>query len=184
MAKTAAPAKSNQRPSTKARQTGSLEIDQDMDFQRRAWLVQRIGWVVMALIVLAALLGLFGTGPFSHTTAGAIDGPLRLEYSRFSRYKSPSMLRIHFAPGLVRENQVRLWFSQPYLEALEIEHITPEPSAVEISGDRLIYTFEVADVGQSNVVTYYAQSDKIGSVMGQIGVVDGPALTFNQLFYP
>jgi hypothetical protein len=39
---------------------GDVEINQDLDFQRRCWTVQRIGWIVMAVLVLSALLGVFG----------------------------------------------------------------------------------------------------------------------------
>jgi hypothetical protein len=42
---------------------GDLEIQEDLPFQRREWLVERVAWGVMALLIVAALLGLFGTGP-------------------------------------------------------------------------------------------------------------------------
>ena len=42
---------------------GDLEIDEDLPFQRREWFAERVAWAVMALLIAAALLGLFGTGP-------------------------------------------------------------------------------------------------------------------------
>jgi hypothetical protein len=44
---------------------GDLEVNQDLDFQRHVWWFQRIGLVGMALVVVAALLGLFGGGDSS-----------------------------------------------------------------------------------------------------------------------
>ncbi len=41
---------------------GDLDIEQDLDFERRQWHVQRVGWVVFLLILLAAFVGLLGTG--------------------------------------------------------------------------------------------------------------------------
>jgi hypothetical protein len=41
---------------------GNLEINQDLRFQRRMWAVQRIGWAVMALIVLVGLVGVVRDG--------------------------------------------------------------------------------------------------------------------------
>jgi len=73
---------------------GSLEIVQDMTFQRRAWVVQRIAWVVMLLIVVAAVLGLFATGPLSGTTAKTDDGVLTIEYGRFARHDAQTDLLI------------------------------------------------------------------------------------------
>lgn len=59
---------------------GGLEVSQDLNFQRREWVVQRVGWVVMAVLLVAALLGLFGPGPLSKSIAGSASGPVRAEY--------------------------------------------------------------------------------------------------------
>ena len=40
-----------------------IDIDQDMEYQRREWRIHRIGWGVFALIILATLLGLVRPGP-------------------------------------------------------------------------------------------------------------------------
>jgi len=55
---------------SKAERAGDLEIDEDLSFQRREWRVQRGGWVVMAVLILLALLGLTGRGPIRQPTAG------------------------------------------------------------------------------------------------------------------
>ena len=47
---------------SKAERAGDLEIVEDLSFQRREWRVQRGGWVVMAVLILLALLGLTGRG--------------------------------------------------------------------------------------------------------------------------
>jgi hypothetical protein len=46
---------------------GDLEINQDLGAQQKTWTIQRIGWGGMALIVLAALGGAFGSGPLART---------------------------------------------------------------------------------------------------------------------
>ena len=38
---------------------GDPEIKQNLRFQRRMWALERIGWAVMALVVLVGLVGLF-----------------------------------------------------------------------------------------------------------------------------
>jgi hypothetical protein len=78
---------------------GDLELNQDLRFQRRMWAVQRIGWAVMALVVLAGLLGLFGPGPLSSATAGKEEGPLLVEgYERFVRFRIPTTLQVRLDP--------------------------------------------------------------------------------------
>lgn len=47
---------------------GDLEIEEDLDHQRRCWKLERASWAVMALVLLAAMAGLFGSGPLSWAT--------------------------------------------------------------------------------------------------------------------
>ncbi|MDQ6718742.1 MAG: hypothetical protein M3Z17_10420 [Gemmatimonadota bacterium] len=44
----------------------TLGIAEDMNFQRRTWMVQRVGWAIMILVCIAALFGVFGKGPLSN----------------------------------------------------------------------------------------------------------------------
>ena len=46
-------------------------VREDMRFQRRSWMVERAGWLVLTAIALAALTGVFGNGPLSTARAGA-----------------------------------------------------------------------------------------------------------------
>ena len=63
------------------------------------WALQRIGWAVMALVVLVGLVGLFGTGPLSRATAGEEEAPLFVEeYERFARFMLPTTLRVRLDP--------------------------------------------------------------------------------------
>lgn len=49
-----------------------LDEGRDIAYQRREWIAQRIGWVTIALLVVAALLGLLGSvGP---SATGTHDG--------------------------------------------------------------------------------------------------------------
>lgn len=42
----------HQRPSR------SIQLDDDMRFQRRSWAVERVGWTVMGVAIVAAVLGI------------------------------------------------------------------------------------------------------------------------------
>jgi hypothetical protein len=39
-----------------------LEVEQDLDFQQRMWAFERAGWIVMLLVISAALAGFFHHG--------------------------------------------------------------------------------------------------------------------------
>jgi hypothetical protein len=169
---------------SKIQHVGDLEVNQDLNFQRRFWTIERIGWIVIALAVIAALLGLFGTGPLSSTNAGDKGASLWLEYDRFGRFGSPTTLRVHKGAGVRSEGVVRIWLDQRYLEGVQIEQVTPEPQSVEATLDRLIYTFQVVKPNQPTVVTFHLMLEQVGSLSGRVGLVDETSLSFSQFIYP
>ena len=49
-----------------ATQREDLELETDESFQRNEWRIQRVGWIVWSLVIIAGLIGLLGSGPMSH----------------------------------------------------------------------------------------------------------------------
>lgn len=138
----------------------------------------------MALTTLAALLGLLGRGPLSRTTVGAESEPLSVEYNRFGRFQSPTTLRLNLGSDAARKGLVRVWLDRDYLENVQIQQITPEPQRVEAGSERLIYVFQLSELNQRTAVTFYLQLEHIGFLPGQVGLVEGQTLNFNQFIYP
>ena len=162
---------------------GDLEVGQDLEFQRREWAVQRVGWVVGALIGVAALLGVLGSsGPFARGVAE--EGPLRVEYLRFERKHAPTKLRIEVATGSAQGGQFQLWMDRSYIEGVEIQQMEPEPDQVEAAGERMVFTFQVADPSQSSEIIVPLQHDDWGVTTARLGLVDGPGVEFRQVIYP
>ncbi|MCA1626498.1 MAG: hypothetical protein LC742_00825 [Acidobacteria bacterium] len=163
---------------------GDVEINQDLDFQRLVWTVQRVGWVVTALLIVAALLGLFGPGPLSWATAGEGGAPLRLEYNRFERYLAPTTLRVHTGAGAGREGQLRIWLDRTYLEGVQVESVTPQPDSVEAGTDRMTYVFQMPDPNGPTAITFNLLTQQIGTLRGRVGLAEGQTVTFTQFVYP
>lgn len=166
------------------KRVGDLEIDQDLDYQQRAWIIQRIGWLVIALVTFAGLLGVFGTGLLSNAKAGKQTDPFWLEYERFERFQSPAKLRLHFSPNAEQAGKIRVWFKRDYLENVQLQQVTPEPESVEAQSNRFIYTFANPKPDQPTTVTFYLQPDQIGALSGSVGLETGSPIPFNQLVYP
>jgi hypothetical protein len=151
-----------------------MEINADVNFQSRIWTAQRIGWCVIAALIIAALAGVFGVGPASH--ASAESAGLRLDYERFGRLLRPMSLR--FALGEGRPAELAL--TRRYLESFRIEQITPEPSEVASTGAWVVYRF--AGAGPV-VVIFDLVAEQIGTVAGSAHS-GGAALEFRQFIYP
>lgn len=162
----------------------TLELDQDLAFQHRSWIVQRIGWGVLGLIIVAALLGLFGGGPLSHTTVRSQDGALGLEYNRFWRVQTPMTLYIFLRLRAVNKDETRLWLSRSYIDAVDVQHITPQPQRVEAGTDRFTYIFAISQMDQQIKITFHVEPERPGRVTGRLGLEDGTALSFAHVIYP
>src|SRR4051794_8082919 len=113
-------------------QVGGLGIEEDQIYQRRSWLIERIGWVIIALILLAGMAGFMGQGLFNNVTISDSSGVLKLEYSHFMRKHNPDTLRFEIAASAIGQDQkARIWLNQDYLKGLQLDQVTPEPESVE-----------------------------------------------------
>jgi hypothetical protein len=83
----------NRTPTPKA----PFESAADLTFQHRQWMLERIIWTGMALLIALALLGLFGSGPLSWSTSEV--GTTHLEYERFLQRDAPAQLRFTLQPA-------------------------------------------------------------------------------------
>ncbi len=155
------------------------DVDSDLAFHHREWRIQRIGWALVALFLALALGGLFGNGPLSHAGAGNAAGSI--EYERFVR--SGLSTEIVVTPAeRVAGGIHRVAISESYLEAFRIENITPEPTAVRMTGESLVYEFESAASGAS--ISFHIHPQRLGSHTAEVRIDAGTPLAIRQLTYP
>lgn len=167
-----------------AQRVGDLEVEQDLTFHRRFWTFQRIGWAVMALTIVAALLGLFGSGPLSNASSQSGDGALTVNYHRFGRFQSPSMIEVLLSPDAVQGNEAQIWIDSSYLNQVQVEDIMPEPDSMEAGSDRYVFTFAISSETAPAAITFHIRSEEPGPQSAQIGIVDGSSTHLRQLIFP
>ena len=121
----------------------TLEIEEDLRFQRKEWLFQRVGIAILFASVIAAALGATGMGgPLSHAEAGERGGPLFVEYERVVRRSAKASMKLHFRsdpPGFIQ-----FWVSAPYLADVIVESVSPTPQTVTVEASRHVYTIRAA----------------------------------------
>jgi hypothetical protein len=153
-----------------------LEIEEDLEFQRKEWRAQRVGMVVFVMFVMLALLGLTGMGgPFSRGETGDPAGSVNIEYERFVRRSALSRvtMRVRSAPG-----PVQFWVSAGYLEHIEIRRVSPEPDRVTVERNRHVYTIQGAS--PEVTVVFELEHKTAGTLDAEVGLVGGPAVRFRQ----
>jgi hypothetical protein len=156
-----------------------LELEEDLQFQRRWWLAERIGWAIMIIFLLGGLAGMFGTGPISNMTAGSPE-TFWLEYERFARYESPTSLRITLKTDSPATSP-HVKFNRAYMDSVKIEQIVPEPAKVEASRDSIAYYFEAHPCRVR--VKFDVVILTIGVLPGSVASPGG-GLSFRQFVYP
>jgi hypothetical protein len=161
-----------------SRSPEGCDSDADHRFHRSEWRIQRIGWVLVALFLALAGAGLFGNGPLSH--AHADNGTGRLDYERFTRYGLSTDLLV--TPASSTHGVTRVEISGDYLEAVRVEHITPEPAAVRLAGPNVIYEFASAAPGAS--ISFHVSPQRLWRHSATVTIDGGAPLEISQLTYP
>lgn len=161
-----------------------LELEQDDAFQRRDWLAQRIAWIMYAVILLAAIAGVFGSGPLSWQTVSDREQRISLHFQRVHRREAPQTLTIRARPSDPKSKSLRVWLDKEYVRDLHIEGITPEPESSELRDDRVVLTFNLAP-GQNEVMLKVdCRARDFGRLHGRAGLDEGPTLHFTQFIFP
>jgi hypothetical protein len=173
---------------SEVRRVGTLEIAYDEAFERRAWAIQRAAWILVALVLFAALTGLFGAGPLSRAERSAGEGALRVEYERYWRTSTPLALRVYARTGEAKQDRLHIWLSNAYLKNMQVKRVTPVPASEVASEGRLIFSFDYAPPVQNGTapleVTFWLEPQSWGTQAGRIGIEGGPELAFTQFLFP
>lgn len=117
----------------------SLQLDDKMNLHRKEWRVQKIGWSILSLLLIAAALGLFGNGVLSETIVGNPGTNHWMRYQHFIRLEAPFTLEVHMTTS---ENKAAvLAIPNDYLQVMNLEKMTPEPDQIQIKEGQVQYIF-------------------------------------------
>ena len=172
------------KPARVASGSRAVPIDEDVRFQKRQWLAERIGWTAMALILIGAAAGLFGgAGPLSRSTAASADGAVGVEYARFARHHAPTTLDVNLAP-VPAAGQIRIRVSKEYLDAMEVRSILPHPVTSALADKQYVFVFDRPTQAGAARVRLQLEPARPGPTSGWIAVNDGAPILFRQFVYP
>ena len=161
-----------------------LALERVMPHHRAAWRAERIAWAVGALALVAALLGLFGYGPLSRTTAGTRD-VLEVEYDRVQRSSAPTDYEVTAGAALARAGTVRLRFDQGLVDGMEIDSVVPEPEHVIAGTGYTEFVFNtVPGDGAPARIVYRFRPATFGHRRGRITAPGAPPVLLDQYIYP
>lgn len=156
---------------------------------RAHWVVQRVFWAILALVLLSALLGAFGGGPLSNASSSAsMTGvTLDLDYQRLTRSHSPQSLHLMVRAPQDSGESLTVVLPRKLSDRLRIEGIVPEPDSSFTGPEGTTYVWSVVDwSGPIRVrldyhsLESFLQRDEIVVVVGDVE----QQISFTQWIFP
>lgn len=154
--------------------SGASLVGEDPRPHEREWRVERVGWVVMALVVLLGLLGFWGSGVLSTVTTTSADGRLSVSYERFVRTIGQTSIVVHADRGSARGGTLQLSVDQPCLASYQVQSMQPEPTVTTAVGDRLVFEFPAGADSELTLRLDVRPSDTTGLQECSFGVGTSP----------
>lgn len=154
-----------------------------MPFQRRTWTVERVGWGLMALLLVAAALGLFGAGPLSTTLVQVPHAAAQIEYDRFQRKTAPAIVKIVVAERATESGELVVAVDDEFMRAYDIRSIRPEPAQSVALAHGIRFRLET-DPQTPATIYFHLQTARLGYFRPRLTIADGPAVELPILIYP
>lgn len=159
-----------------------LEIRQNARFQQREWRLERVGWLLMAVFILAGLIGILGPGPLSWATADSEAGTFQVEYQRVGHNEADDSVRFLFSEDAIEDGKVTLELTGSWVSGIDVSGISPEPSAQYAIPDGIALDFDVLQPGDISVaLTFRAQDYWMLDAEATVGE---DSTSFTQLVLP
>ncbi|MDP3327944.1 hypothetical protein [Parvibaculum sp.] len=159
----------------------SYPVHEDMELQRTTWWVQRCGWAVLGLLVIASLLGLFSQGPLSTASTTGASGRMEVTYDRFGRNGASTRVTIVVRDGGGGETAIT--FSKALMDAFAVDTVHPAPREERSTPDGTEFVFASAGGGPHRVY-FDVRPESSGLIRGEISLPSGPRARLTQFTYP
>jgi hypothetical protein len=161
-----------------------LEVDEDIRIERFFWVVERIGWGAMTVLLAAALLGFLGEGPLSRAAAGDTRGTFRVDYERFCRRGKPTEVTFRMGPAAPRDGNLAITVSSAYIDRFIVDVVTPDPHAVKGGESAITYLFLLEEGAAGSTIVFRLEPKSMGRAEADVSVQGSAPLRFSQLIYP
>ena len=161
----------------------SVDVETDRRGQELTWLITRVGWLFMLLLLIAALIGLTGSGgPMSRTYVKA--GSARIDVPRISRWASADHMTVEF--GADTSGKAAVTVPMAFIDIFTIEAVSPQPRSVIATPDGHIFEFDFADGAGKRRAQFSIRADSPAppTGIGRFRVDDVAASEINVVVMP
>ncbi|MNS34967.1 hypothetical protein D3C72_671070 [compost metagenome] len=157
-----------------------LQVDQDMDHQRRWWRIQRVARYALGAFLAIGAVGALGHGPVAAAKAGA--EPLQVEYQRLVRHSTSTQVSFLVTPG--PDKQASFWLGNAVFDSAQVLGVIPEPERREVASDRIVFHFAATETGEPVTIRFDLQLTGYGPLAFRAGVPGGAELAWTAFVFP
>jgi hypothetical protein len=154
---------------------------QDPKFERRWYLFESICWVVMALLIAGACLGLLGPGPLSEQVIQDPAHQLTVTYPGIARARLPADIRVQINASKQAAAQVSLILEGALVES--IQQSRPVAAAQEANNGRIRLTYQVK-AGSPAEIVLEERLKAPGPAWSRLTIEGGPSVELHQFTLP
>lgn len=157
-----------------------LHLDSDLELQERVWRMERVGWVVTAVLLGAAMLGAFGgTGLLSH--GHQADGDFSVEFPRLARHSTETSFSFVLRPT---GPEAELWIDNSFFRHVALERIVPEPEVMVRDTERTYFRFPAIAPHAPFPIDVTVMATGYGPLVFDTGSKSGPAMRVSLFVFP
>lgn len=161
----------------------SRPIKEDLPYQQLTWMVERGGWAVMALIVIAALSGVFG-GLTTREEVRDGSGRLLVSYQDFQRHLDPTSVQL--TVDTRGQSLFEVTIDEALASKMDIRTIMPTPIEVQAHDGGLLLKFAASPESERPaLIAITGVPTRWGRVRGRIGLIgESSAAQLDIFVYP
>mgnify|MGYP001627304704 CR=1 FL=1 len=165
------------------RKPHDVESSTNMKVQRKFWLIEKVVWGILGLVVVWAAIGGTGRGPISKRSVSDKSGNLVVEYQHYLRFNRPEPMRVLVKKTSISDT-LNLWIDRKFYDDVDVEKVYPQPIEMQLLADKTVFKFLAPEHEKTLLVTFVQKPSKPWSYKGQLGVIHGPSVLLSQFIYP
>ncbi|RPE03526.1 hypothetical protein BBB56_03275 [Candidatus Pantoea deserta] len=163
-------------------QSRRYPVNESMPWQRLEWHIQRGGFVLLLLLVLAGAAGVFSKGWLSNQRVASADNRLSVDYERFGRRESNMDMTLRLRQ--LRGDYYEIRLSGPQLDDIQLQTLQPQPDDAWSTQDSLVLRWHRRADQQDATVWIGTQPQDFGRYHFTVALDDASRAQFSQFIYP